>query len=435
MEEKEGENKIVKRGGNVYEKITPLLSVQMSEMVNKDCTITAKQIQAKIAEDYDTNLSISQLNLYLREGLERHNMSRITIKKLRVHENARDSLETLDDRVQYVSDYLKLKLTGAEFVFIDESSFQQLELRNQGRSPIGTPAITHRNRREITNISAITAICQTFGILHVTFVVGSNDSDTIVLFLDSLFIEMKDKGIVQIVLVMDNAPVHLTELVKDKIKKSNHILLNSAKWSCELNPIEYIFGIWKKRVVIPPSESNPRQVINHLNTAFSKISTLEVRRCINMVELLLFPLALKRQTIKLNTGMQHIQQYLRNYIENNISQKSNVVISLNDLDFDEAESYDENNETEEFNDAQQLEKDKNTQKKNNEDTQIIEHQIDLEHIENEMEFLKDNYDELEGNIDNLDKKELKLQYPSHQILQQMSHAGFQMSDRSLQQLI
>ncbi|KAA6385595.1 MAG: hypothetical protein EZS28_018877 [Streblomastix strix] len=167
----------------------------MSKMANKDCSMTAKQIQAKIAEDYDTNLSVSQINLHLREGLERHNMSRITIKQLRVHENVRDSLETLEDRVSYVSDYPKLKLSGAEFVFFDESSFQQLELRNQGRSPIDTPAITHRNRREITNISVITAIYHTFGILHVTFVVGSNDSDTTVLFLDSLFIEMKIKAL------------------------------------------------------------------------------------------------------------------------------------------------------------------------------------------------------------------------------------------------
>ncbi|KAA6375252.1 MAG: hypothetical protein EZS28_029221 [Streblomastix strix] len=307
LEEEAGENKRKKRGGPVYQKISPQMSIQMANMIIEDPAISAKSIKEQIQAEDDVNLSVSHINRHLRDGITRHVICKFTIKKLRVHEDARDSDETKQDRIRYIDAYYKLKLTGSEFIFIDESSFEELELRNKGRSTIGTPAIQHRAKRQVIHVSAITAVCATYGVLHVTFVQGSCNSETYVLFLDSLQEEIDRKQLNACVLVMDNSPIHHTAEVQKKLTKFKNLILFTAKWSCELNPIEYIFGIWKHRIYIPPKETNQRIIIQLLNETFAKIDAEEVRRCITMVELLLFPLAKNKESIKLNTGVQHIQ--------------------------------------------------------------------------------------------------------------------------------
>ncbi|KAA6385627.1 MAG: hypothetical protein EZS28_018844 [Streblomastix strix] len=362
MDENEGENKVKKRGGDLYEKISPKISLQMSQMISKDATLTSKQIKTAIQKSDGIILSESNINRHIRKGIERHMLSKITIKKLQVLEEARNSEETKDDRIRYIQNYNGKKLTGGEIIIIDESSFELLELRNRGRSTIGTPAITNRKRQKIKNITAVTSICSSFGVLHITFIVGSNNSDTFILFLDSLFDVIQKKGLNQCILIMDNSLIHHTEEVQLKIQRANHFLLYTAKWSPELNPIEYVFRIWKRRVRIPASEVNPHQIVLLLNETFASISILEVRRCILMVEILLFPRALRKENLKLKLGMDHISKYISEQMKES-EKASNVIIRLYD-GYDEADDNDLKKCMEK--DLDQLTEEQSEQKQNNE---------------------------------------------------------------------
>lgn len=80
--------------------------------------------------------------------------------------------------MKYINRYNKFKLTSEEFICIEEYVFEQLELRSRGLSTISTQVVSH-NRR-LTS--------RTVGTFHVTFILGSNNNETSILILQSLFI-------------------------------------------------------------------------------------------------------------------------------------------------------------------------------------------------------------------------------------------------------
>jgi hypothetical protein len=49
------------------------------------------------------------------------------------------------------------------------------------------------------------------------------------------------------IIVMDNAPVHRKNIIKEILEKHGHILLALPKYSPDFNPIEQSFGAMKKR--------------------------------------------------------------------------------------------------------------------------------------------------------------------------------------------
>ncbi|KAA6391078.1 MAG: hypothetical protein EZS28_013397 [Streblomastix strix] len=241
LEEKAGENKREKSGGTVCQMISLQMSIHMANMITEESTISAKSIKEQTQAEDNVNLSVSHINLHLRDGITRHGICKFTIKKLRVHEDARDSYETKQNRIKYVNAYFKLKLNGSEFIFIDESSFEELELSNKGRLTIGTAAIQHRAKRQVIHVSAISAVRATYGVLQVTFVQGSCNSEIYVLLQDGLLEEIDWKQLNACVLVLGNSPTHHTAEIQKKLAKFKNLIPFIAKWCCELNSIEYIF--------------------------------------------------------------------------------------------------------------------------------------------------------------------------------------------------
>jgi transposase len=57
------------------------------------------------------------------------------------------------------------------------------------------------------------------------------------------------------IIVMDNAPVHRKNIIKEILEKHGHILLPLPKYSPDFNPIEQSFGAMKKRRESMPIET------------------------------------------------------------------------------------------------------------------------------------------------------------------------------------
>ena len=148
-------------------------------------------------------------------------------------------------------------------------------------------------------ITAITAICDSFGVIHTTFVLGSVDTLVFQDFLITLFGRLRELSNEPVIIVMDNVGFHNTEQIKAMITSSRHTHLATPPNSCELNPIEYIFHIWKSGVSIPNEITEIGGVIAHLDAAFRRIPVTQVRACIAHVTEVLFPRAALSQQLYL----------------------------------------------------------------------------------------------------------------------------------------
>ena len=75
---------------------------------------------------------------------------------------------------------------------------------------------------------------------------------------------------------MENFFIHKTEEVKNLIKSKGYELKFTPKYSCELNPIEYIFHIWKSRIDYSnEGNQNLSQIIENLDSPFKSIDRID----------------------------------------------------------------------------------------------------------------------------------------------------------------
>ena len=187
-------------------------------------------------------------------------------------------------------------------------------------------------------MTAITAIHRTFGIVCSEFVEGPVTQFVFVGFLKNLF-NIMNRNQIRPIYVMDNVRFHKTKLIQELFNKTNNNCLLTAPWSCELNPIEYIFGIWKNRIIIPRNVqlSDIRQlIIDGLLT----ITKEEVSKSIYFVETIIFQLALQRKNLVLETSKHYFHnEYLNvggdesrflNYDPEFIMEDANELITIDD---------------------------------------------------------------------------------------------------------
>ena len=90
------------------------------------------------------------------------------------------------------------------------------------------------------SVTAITAITSLGTIPHTMFVRGSVNKSVFQVFIHEL-VKSLDRNNYQYTIVIDNVRFHKTKEVRELIRDYNISLLFTAPWSCELNPIEYLF--------------------------------------------------------------------------------------------------------------------------------------------------------------------------------------------------
>ncbi|KAA6393542.1 MAG: hypothetical protein EZS28_010931 [Streblomastix strix] len=197
-------------------------------------------------------------------------------------------------------------------------------MRQRGRAPIGERCIIHRKARKIEHLSCITAISYAFGVLQATFVEGSVDSEIFCIFLTSLFKSLADIGALQFSFIMDNAAIHKTAAVYKLCKEAKVSIYHTPPFSCELNPIELVFGFLKRRVFLPLDVSSAVSAVPHFDAAFRQVSQQEVASSISMVEEFIMPLAERGIILSKKVAVSHVKDMIK-ASNNDLNQIGNLL--------------------------------------------------------------------------------------------------------------
>jgi len=93
-----------------------------------------------------------------------------------------------------------------------------------------------------------------------------------------------------IVIILDNAAIHTTQKVRDFITESGHQVLFNAPYSPALNPIELLFGVWKKRARdgIRPC-ANDEEFLRQLQNIFAETTPEEAQRIVRQPQREVWP--------------------------------------------------------------------------------------------------------------------------------------------------
>lgn len=131
-----------------------------------------------------------------------------------------------------------------EIIFIDETGFNQSLTHTYGYSKIGERCVIETAART-TNITVLAAITKG-RILCYQLLEGSSRANEFGAFLSNLIRRVPDikENLSQYVFFMDNSKTHSTRLLQP-LYRNLQVLFN-APYSPFLNPIEELFGHWKR---------------------------------------------------------------------------------------------------------------------------------------------------------------------------------------------
>ena len=328
------------RGGGKRRKITSEDSEFFNELINNNPQITLTEMKEKLKQHTGKDVSISTIDKHLRNKMKEFGLPNYSVKRCVYIENRRNSEEILEKRIKYINIYRECLRQGRDFVFIDETPFNTTCFNNTGRSPVGTPCRMLRPFTKYRNITAITAINRTFGVISTTFVEGPVNQYVFMQFLNKLF-QIMERFRIRPIYVMDNVTFHKTKKIQELFEITGNNCLLTAPWSCELNPIEYIFGIWKRRIKVPRNVQPP-EIKDIIQDGLLSITKEEVGKTIYFVETVLFHFALERKNLALHSNQRYFHnEYLKvggdeskilNYDSDSIMEDSNEEKTIDDCE-------------------------------------------------------------------------------------------------------
>lgn len=212
------------------------------DLINQACnyisnhqTATLEEIIAYMEENYNApHIEKTTLSQYLCFSL-------ITLKKVQYQPIARNSPQTMRQRIDYGEFFIENE--NSHFIFIDEVGYTIAVQRNRGRSPKGEPVILKMPLHRTANTSVCMAI-DNQNIIHYEKKDTSFDSESFKNFLKELIEIIERSNLKNVCLILDNSPVHRKEDVKEVCEnKVKYRFL--PVYSPNLNPIENIFGLIK----------------------------------------------------------------------------------------------------------------------------------------------------------------------------------------------
>lgn len=124
-------------------------------------------------------------------------------------------------------------------------------------------------RKRYTLICAIT----NKKVLHYKTISGSSNALIFKEFLEELFA----KGIENKYLLLDNARIHHSKIVKEYIDQSSNKLVFNVPYSPEYNPIEMVFSKIKTLIRKKSNNKLPKNLLNNIRIAINKIKSIDLK--------------------------------------------------------------------------------------------------------------------------------------------------------------
>lgn len=170
-----------------------------------------------------------------------------------------------------------LRSNTRTIVSVDETGFDHREMPIHGYSKRGHPAIVHSCSRQHKRISVMCGV-DNRGKRVYELSKGTVDSKVFANFIREM------PWIPGTVLIMDNASIHRTILVRRVCVEKGYELVYCPPYSPDMNPIENVFGFvktcYRKSFEIP-------SLTQRITTAFDSVPSTMPQRCFDHLEMLL----------------------------------------------------------------------------------------------------------------------------------------------------
>ena len=181
---------------------------------------------------------------------------------------------------------------GYTLVFVDESHW---EVGNVRKRKWGEKGKKHFRRQPMRGnpLSCICAISDS-GSKHCRLFDRTINSDMFKAYVTELMnLFLVDNA--NVLFVMDNAPIHKSELVQLAEERQHNIMFN-APYSPECNPIEMVFGFWKTNVG-KLNNVDIADMITNISKCFDEITTTQIKSTINHFLLVVAPIVFAREDL------------------------------------------------------------------------------------------------------------------------------------------
>ena len=172
---------------------------------------------------------------------------------------------------------------GKKFIFVDETHWEIGNRCGCGWSQKGEKSLSSRpfQRTKFTSVAAITSLGETFAQVYKGTVTSSVFND----FFSCMINWHSGVSCDKVVIYLDNAPIHSPPELKRIAEEAGHTVAFGPKYSPEMNPIEFIFGVWKKQAdtVILSQELSNHNIVQGISDSFYSLSGEELRAAVSHV--------------------------------------------------------------------------------------------------------------------------------------------------------
>ena len=227
--------------------------------------------------------SISTMARHLEKGIIAHGHQPLTYKVVSRRSPHGNTPELKEKRREVARLLWNLYQKGKKFLFVDETHWETGKRCTRGWSSKGQKALSCRpfQRTKFTSIAVVSST----GEKTARVFKGTVTAAIFLEFMAEILNWHSERSRDKIIVYMDNAPVHNPPALKRLVERAGHTLVFGPKYSPEMNPIELVFGFWKKRVdrAIMTRELTETNVLQVIADAFDSLGEDEMRAAVSHV--------------------------------------------------------------------------------------------------------------------------------------------------------
>ncbi|MGK7955133.1 MAG: IS630 family transposase [Crocosphaera sp.] len=252
-----------RQGGNVPPKVQGDDLVTLTEIIENNNDATLSELCELLKQETGIRVSIATM------GRISHNLD-YTGQKKTLHAAEKESEEVQLKRVDFWKKIRDIKVE--DLIFIDESGVNLAMVRLYARALKGKRARGVKPQKRGKNISIISALSLE-KVLTSSNIYGAVDGTTFEAFIvKKLVPELWENACV----VLDNARIHLGEMVKEAIEQKGAKLIYLSPYSPEFSPIE---NFWSKvKAILRKLKARTyKDLIDGIVEAMAKVTQQDIR--------------------------------------------------------------------------------------------------------------------------------------------------------------
>lgn len=262
--EENGRQTSRKRGGAKPKCLTDEHIDYINDLIDEDCSITLKQIKAKLSANKQVDVSESSIS----KQIKAFNYS---FKRVGLVPERRNADDVIENRAQYVADICRLiALDRTVLLFLDETGFNVSMRSIYGRASLNSTPKKKVRAIHSKNLSMSCCISRHEIIFYEVQEVPYN-RESYGGYLSRLFAVLCEKNLQGCTFVLDNVPFHRSAIIQQSIRAFGHCVLYLPAYSPFLNPIEEVFS--KIKTIVRRSEpTNVGDLLEKIRSAANQIT-------------------------------------------------------------------------------------------------------------------------------------------------------------------